>query len=59
MLMNILGHSFSHQGAIRKGSPVIIRNPRKIDEIVFIPPDAKDVERLLDELLNFINTNIV
>jgi Fic family protein len=47
----------SHCGAIRK-DPVIIRNPREIDEIVFIPPNAKDVRKLLDELLNFINTNI-
>lgn len=47
----------SHCGTIRK-DPVIIRNPRKIDEIVFIPPDAKDVRKLLNELLDFINTNI-
>lgn len=47
----------SHCGAIRQ-DPVIIRNPRKVDEIAFIPPDAKDVRKLLDELLNFININI-
>ncbi len=47
----------SHCGAIRK-DPVIIRNPRKVDEIVFIPPDAKDVEKLLGELMNFVNNNI-
>lgn len=47
----------SHCGAIRN-NPVIIRNPSKIDEIVFIPPDAKDVRSLLEALLNFININI-
>lgn len=47
----------SHCGSIRKDA-VIIRNPRNIDEIVFIPPNAKDVKSLLDELLYFINTNI-
>ena len=47
----------SHIGAIRQ-DPVIIRNPRKIDEITFIPPDAKDVEYLTTELMNFINDNV-
>ncbi|MGD9661840.1 MAG: hypothetical protein AB7U63_11240 [Porticoccaceae bacterium] len=27
-------------------APVIIRNPKKFDEIVFIPPDSKDVTKL-------------
>jgi len=44
-------------GHIRQ-APVIIRNPRKIDEIVFIPPDAKDITRLLNELNIFVNTHI-
>ena len=44
-------------GHIRQ-APVIIRNPRKIDEIVFIPPDAKDVTALLNELNNFVNTHV-
>lgn len=44
-------------GHIRQ-APVVIRNPRKIDEIVFIPPDAKDVPALLNELNNFVNTHI-
>ncbi len=44
-------------GHIRK-APVIIRNPRKLDEIVFIPPDAKDVRKLTKELMDFINANI-
>jgi len=47
----------SQCGATRN-DPVIIRNPRKVDEIVFIPPDAKDVRGLLDKLLAYINDNI-
>ncbi len=44
-------------GHIRQ-APVVIRNPRKIDEIVFIPPDAKDVTGLLNELNDFMNIHI-
>jgi len=47
----------AHCGALRE-APVIIRNPRKIDEIVFIPPDSKDVRALLSALLEFIKGNI-
>lgn len=47
----------SHCGAIRQ-APVIIRNPRKLDEIVFMPPDAKDVRQLTQDLMAFINDNI-
>lgn len=47
----------AHCGALRK-APVIIRNPRKIDEIVFIPPDSKDVKKLIGDLLKFIENNI-
>ncbi|MBV1880776.1 MAG: Fic family protein [Pseudomonadales bacterium] len=47
----------SHCGALRK-DPVIIRNPRKIDEIVFIPPDAKDVRQMTKSLMGFVNGNI-
>ena len=47
----------SHCGALRK-APVIIRNPRKVDEIVFIPPDSKDVRKLTSELLKFIEANM-
>lgn len=47
----------SHYGALRQ-DPVIIRNPRKIDEVVFIPPDAKDVRQLTGDLMDFINQNI-
>lgn len=44
-------------GNIRQ-APVIIRNPRKIDEVVFIPPDASDVAGLTKALLSFINEKI-
>ena len=47
----------AHRGALRK-APVIIHNPRKIDEIIFIPPDSKDVRNLTDDLLKFIEINI-
>lgn len=47
----------AHCGALRKDS-VIIRNPRKIDEIVFIPPDSKDVRRLTTNLIAFVRGNI-
>ncbi|MEI7669704.1 MAG: Fic family protein [Pseudomonadota bacterium] len=39
-------------------APVIIRNPRKLNEIVFIPPDAKDIKQLTSELMDFINSHI-
>jgi len=47
----------SHCGALRQ-DPVIIRNPRKLDEIIFIPPDAKDVRELTTSLMDFVNNNI-
>lgn len=39
-------------------APVIIRNPRKPDEVVFIPPDAKDVKKLTTDLMSFINDHV-
>ncbi|MBL4621847.1 MAG: Fic family protein [Immundisolibacteraceae bacterium] len=47
----------AHCGALRQ-DPVIIRNPLKIDEVVFIPPDAKDVRQLTNQLMGFVNDNI-
>lgn len=47
----------SHCGVLRQ-DPVIIRNPRKPDEIVFIPPDEKDVRQLTKSLMDFVNSNI-
>ena len=43
-------------GHIRK-KPVIIRDPRYVDRITFIPPDAKDVKVLTESLCEFINTS--
>ncbi len=39
-------------------APVVIRDPRRPDAIIFIPPDSKDVSSLMDELLGFINTKL-
>ncbi len=47
----------SHCGALRQ-APVIIRNPRKPDEIVFIPPDSKDVRALTEALMAFVNQHV-
>lgn len=44
-------------GRLRQ-APVIIRNPRKPDQVVFIPPDAKDIKRLTSDLMEFINKKI-
>ena len=56
-VVNGLMDNPAHCGALRE-APVIIRNPRKIDEIVFIPPDSKDVKGLMSDLLTFIGRNI-
>ncbi len=45
------------RGHLRQ-APVVIRNPKKLDDIVFLPPDAKDIKALLNGLLAFINKNI-
>lgn len=47
----------SHCGALRQEA-VLIRNPRQVDEIVFIPPDAKDVSPLLLALIDYIKAHI-
>ncbi len=44
-------------GRLRQ-APVIIRNPRKIDQIVFLPPDVKDVQGLTFDLMSFINKKL-
>ena len=46
----------THCGKLRQDA-VIIRNPRNIDEVVFIPPDAKDVKGLMLQLITFIKEN--
>lgn len=47
----------THCGFVRK-DPVIIRDPRQLDTVVFMPPDAKDVRGMLDELTDFITQNM-
>jgi Fic family protein len=44
-------------GKYRK-HPVIITDPRSVNDVRFIPPDYKDVNPLMDNLINFINANI-
>ena len=44
-------------GKYRK-RPVIIRDPRNINNIRFIPPNHQDVKTLMDDLIKFINYNI-
>ena len=43
-------------GYIRK-KPVIIRDPRYIDRIIFIPPNAEDVKALTESLCKFVNVS--
>lgn len=45
-----------HRGRIRR-EPVVIRNPRRPGEIVFMPPDAADVPGLLSGLADWVNGN--
>lgn len=44
-------------GAIRQ-RPVVIRDPNRPDGIVFMPPDHGDVPRLLEALMDFVQTNL-
>ncbi len=44
-------------GRLRR-SPVVIRNPRKLDEIIYIPPDSKDVQPLTAQLTEFVEHRI-
>jgi Fic family protein len=43
-----------HVGKMRK-EPVLIRDPRRPDAVIFIPPDHKDVKRLAGDLTEFVN----
>ena len=43
-----------HVGKIRQ-EPVLIRDPRRPDSVVFIPPNHEDVARMFKELVTFIN----
>ena len=43
-------------GKLRK-KPVVVNDPRT-RKIVYLPPDTKDVKRLIEELIAFVNHNI-
>ncbi len=45
-----------HQSGQLRQQPVVINNP-KIKKIVFLPPDVKDVEKLVKELIEFVKKN--
>lgn len=47
---------FSHQSGHFRKEPVFIRNP-KTDKTIFLPPDQKDVQKLIGELVNFVQKN--
>jgi len=57
MVVNELMENPFDIGNIRQ-KPVVIRDPRNINRIVFMPPDHSDVPALLDELIKFINDNL-
>jgi Fic family protein len=43
-----------HVGKMRK-EPVLIRDSRRPDDVVFIPPNHKDVPRLAGDLIDFVD----
>jgi Fic family protein len=54
MVVNGLMSNPDHVGKLRK-EPVLIRDPRRPDVVVFIPPDHEDVTRLATALSEFVN----
>jgi len=46
----------AHCGQLRQ-EPVVIRNPKRLDEIVFMPPDAKEVRPLMRGLIDFVQAH--
>lgn len=42
-------------GKLRE-KPVVVNDPRT-RKVIYLPPDAKDVRKLIDDLLNFISSN--
>lgn len=42
-------------GKLRE-KPVVVNDPRT-RKVIFLPPDAKDVKSLIEELVKFVNTN--
>ena len=57
LAMHRLMRHASDIGAYRK-APVVIRDPRVPDSIVFMPPDAKDVPGLCRQLFAFVHANL-
>ena len=47
----------AHCGSLRQ-DPALIRDPKNPYNIVFLPPDVKDVKTLMQSLINYINENI-
>lgn len=45
----------NHQSGAWRREPVVVYDPRS-GGIVYLPPDHQDVERLIDELINFVQT---
>jgi len=45
-----------HQSGHFRQHPVFVRNP-KTGKTVFLPPNHKDVEKLMEQLINFIHKN--
>ena len=45
-----------HQSGRLRQEPVIVNDP-KTKKVIFLPPDAKDVEKLVKELIEFVKKN--
>lgn len=45
-----------HQSGQLRQQPVVVSNPRT-KKVIFLPPDVKDVEKLVKELIGFIKKN--
>ena len=45
-----------HQSGFLRKHPVIVRDP-KTGKTIFLPPDHKDVEKLMNELVDFVRIN--
>lgn len=46
----------AHQSGRFRQEPIVIREPGR-GEIVFLPPNHQDVEKLVEELLHFVQEN--
>lgn len=57
MVTEGLMENAAHIGQVRR-EPVVIRDPRSLDRIVFMPPDHGDVSALLETLMAFVRDNL-